>query len=114
MWAVVWVLLPSSEPTSGPSANTGIAHTDTAREAARSRAAAFFVNFIILIRQWGPQLTVSLGFAYSFHTIWFVDPQFSSFFIVNTACLAHRKGAQPTVSVSFTMPLLVLVVRSEQ
>lgn len=101
------------EPILWSAANTGVAHMDTAREAARSMAAAFFVNFIILIWQWGPQLTVSLGFAYSFHTIWFVDPQFS-FFIVNTAGFAHRKGAQPTVSVSFTMPLLVLVVRSER
>lgn len=72
------------EPITGvvpaPVANTGVAHTETAREAARSRAAAFFVNFIIHIRQWGPRLTVSLGSAYSFHTVWFVDPQFSSFY----------------------------------
>ena len=67
--------MTTCEPIS--SANTGVAQTDTAREAARSRAAAFFVNFIINIRQWGPQLTVSLGSAYSFHTVWFVDPQFS-------------------------------------
>lgn len=79
-------------PVLPSAANTGVAHMDTAREAARSRAAAFFVNFIIHIWQWGPQLTVSLGFAYSFHTIWFVDPQFSSFLLSTLPVLPTTEG----------------------
>ena len=88
----------SCEPISGgvvagSVANTGVAQTDTAREAARSRAAAFFVNFIIFVRQWGPRLTVSLGSAYSFHIVWFVDPQFSSFLLSTLPVLPTTEGS---------------------
>ena len=86
--------MPGNEGVvAGSAANTGVAQTDTAREAARSRAAAFFVNFIILIWQWGPRLTVSLGFAYSFHTIWFVDPQFSTFLLSTLPVLPNTEGS---------------------